>query len=319
MGVGCANLIVSRARTWSAVPASVESPGCVPWSQEAALARLAALPRRAEADRAGLAALSFRAVQGARDRGASPRARDRAPPGRTSGPSARRSSAPGGRRPSAGARALDLVLRHAGDARALAPPARGAPLDLPEPATGPSSRRQPCLAATSSPSRPSPCGGSTCSSSSSFKAAASTSPAAPRIRAAPGSLSKRATSADRRPSARHAAFLIHDHDAEFTAAFDEIFRVEGAEVVRTPIGAPRANAIAERFVGTVRRECVDWLLISGRPHLERVLRVFVDHDNGHRPHRALGLAAPDPGQPALRPVTSTLTDPTFDAGTGWAA
>jgi hypothetical protein len=104
MGVGCANSIVSRARTWSAAPASVESPGCVPWSQEAALARLAALPRRAEADRAGLAALSFRAVQGARDRGASPRARDRAPPGRTSGPSARRSSAPGGRRPSAGAR-----------------------------------------------------------------------------------------------------------------------------------------------------------------------------------------------------------------------
>jgi len=170
-----------------------------------------------------------------------------------------------------------------------------------------------------SPSRPSPCGGSTRSSSSSFKAAASTSPAAPRIRAAPGSLSKRATSADRPPSARHAAFLIHDHDAEFTAAFDEIFRVEGAEVVRTPIGAPRANAIAERFVGTVRRECLDWLLISGRPHLERALRVFVDHDNGHRPHRALGLAAPDPGQPALRPVTSTLTDPTFDAGTGWAA
>jgi putative transposase len=73
--------------------------------------------------------------------------------------------------------------------------------------------------------------------------------------------------------------LIHDHDAEFTAAFDEIFRVEGAEVVRMPIGAPRANAIAERFVGTVRRECLDWLLISGRPHLERVLRVFVDPDN----------------------------------------
>jgi putative transposase len=102
-------------------------------------------------------------------------------------------------------------------------------------------------------------------------------------------------------------FLIHDHDAKFTAAFDEIFRSEGVEVVRTPIAAPRANAIAERFVGTARRECLDWLLISGRRHLERVLRVFVDHYNGHRPHRALGLGAPQAAQPALlRPVTSSL-------------
>ena len=87
-------------------------------------------------------------------------------------------------------------------------------------------------------------------------------------------------------------FLIHDHDAKFTAAFDEIFRIEGAEIARTPIAAPSTNAIAERVVGTVRRECLDWLLISGRPHLQRVLRVFVDHHNRHRPHRALGLGAP---------------------------
>ena len=67
------------------------------------------------------------------------------------------------------------------------------------------------------------------------------------------------------------------------------------EVIRTPVEAPKANAIAERFVGTVvRRECLDWILIA-RParHLERVLRTFADHYNGHRPHRGLGLAAPD--------------------------
>jgi putative transposase len=62
----------------------------------------------------------------------------------------------------------------------------------------------------------------------------------------------------------------------------------------TPVRAPKANAYAERWVRTVRTECLDWLLIVGRSHLEQVLRVYVQHDNGHRPHRALGLAAPDP-------------------------
>jgi transposase InsO family protein len=98
-------------------------------------------------------------------------------------------------------------------------------------------------------------------------------------------------------------FLIHDHDRKFTAAFDEVFRGEGLEIVCTPIRAPKANAIAERFVGTVRRECLDWLLIAGRRHLERVLRVYVDHYNGHRPHRALGLATLGRGRPALRLLT----------------
>jgi transposase InsO family protein len=81
-------------------------------------------------------------------------------------------------------------------------------------------------------------------------------------------------------------FLIHDRDRKFTAAFDEVFRSEGVDIVHTPIQAPKANAIAERFVGTVRRECLDWLLVVGHRHLERVLGVFVDHYNGHRPHRA---------------------------------
>jgi putative transposase len=66
-----------------------------------------------------------------------------------------------------------------------------------------------------------------------------------------------------------------------------VFQSERVEIVRTPIRAPKANAIAERFVRTARAECLDWLLILNRRHLERVLRVFVDHYSHHRPHRAL--------------------------------
>jgi hypothetical protein len=87
---------------------------------------------------------------------------------------------------------------------------------------------------------------------------------------------------------------LRDRDAKFCRAFDDLFRSEGAEVVLTPVQAPNANAVAERFVGTVRAECLDWLLIVGRTHLDRALRVYVGHYNRHRPHRALGLEAPDP-------------------------
>ena len=69
--------------------------------------------------------------------------------------------------------------------------------------------------------------------------------------------------------------------------------------------APKANAIAERFVRTARAECLDWLLILNRRHLERVLRVFVDHYNSHRPHRSLKLAPPDPPARKLGVVPST--------------
>jgi hypothetical protein len=87
-------------------------------------------------------------------------------------------------------------------------------------------------------------------------------------------------------------FLIHDRDSKFTAAFDEVFRSEGIKVIHTPIQAPQANAYAERFVRTVRAECLDWLLILGRRHLEHVLSVYRRHYNGHRPHRALNLFPP---------------------------
>jgi transposase InsO family protein len=91
---------------------------------------------------------------------------------------------------------------------------------------------------------------------------------------------------------RAAKFLLRDRDTKFTASFDEVFRTEGIRVIKTPVQAPRANAFAERFVGTVRRECLDRLLIFGRRHLEQVLAEYLVHYNGHRPHRALDQQAP---------------------------
>jgi putative transposase len=88
------------------------------------------------------------------------------------------------------------------------------------------------------------------------------------------------------------SFLIHDRDSKFVAAFDEVFRSEGIRVILTPPRAPQANAYAERFVRTARTECLDWLLILGPRQLERVLRVFVEHYNSERPHRALGRCPP---------------------------
>ena len=89
-------------------------------------------------------------------------------------------------------------------------------------------------------------------------------------------------------------FLIHDRDTKLTDAFDEVFRSEGISIIRTPVRAPKANAFAERFVGTVRRECLDWMLIVGRRQLEHTLRIYVQHYNRHRPHRGLGLVPPQP-------------------------
>jgi putative transposase len=88
-------------------------------------------------------------------------------------------------------------------------------------------------------------------------------------------------------------FLIHDRDAKFCGLFDAIVRSEGVRVIETPFRAPRANAIAERWVRTVRNECLDHLLIVGRRHLEQVLRAFVAHYNAVRPHRSLKLTAPN--------------------------
>jgi putative transposase len=95
-------------------------------------------------------------------------------------------------------------------------------------------------------------------------------------------------------------FLVRDRDAKFTAAFDAVFAAEGVEVLRTPVRAPRANAYAERWVGTVRREVLDRMLIFGCPQLRSVLAEYADHYNVHRPHRALGQAPPlGPGEPVV--------------------
>jgi putative transposase len=79
-------------------------------------------------------------------------------------------------------------------------------------------------------------------------------------------------------------FVIRDYDSKFSGPFDEVFRSEGMRIIKTPIRAPRANAYAERWVRTVRVECLDWMLIVGRQHLARVLRAYVVHYNQARPH-----------------------------------
>jgi putative transposase len=86
--------------------------------------------------------------------------------------------------------------------------------------------------------------------------------------------------------------LIRDRDSKFTGVFDAVFASEGMRVLRMPVRAPRANAIAERWIGTVRRELLDRILIINRQHLTTVLTEYVAHFNHHRPHRALNQAAP---------------------------
>ena len=98
-------------------------------------------------------------------------------------------------------------------------------------------------------------------------------------------------------------FRIHDRDAKFSHAFDEVFRTEGIKVIRTPVQAPNANAFAERWVRTLRADCLDRVLILGRRHLEYVLRVYRRHYNEHRPHRALHLLPPN--GPALTSLNPT--------------
>jgi putative transposase len=100
-------------------------------------------------------------------------------------------------------------------------------------------------------------------------------------------------------------FLLRDRDSKFTRAFDDVFAADGIQIIQTPIQAPNANAFAERWVRTVRRECLDWMLIWGRRHLERVLDEYVRHYNNERPHRSLDLRPPraiNKG-PAARVVT----------------
>jgi transposase InsO family protein len=88
--------------------------------------------------------------------------------------------------------------------------------------------------------------------------------------------------------------LIHDRDSKYGSDFDAAFSGAGIRIVRTPFRSPRANAACERALGTLRRECLDWLIILGERHLVQVLHEYVDHYNRARPHRGLGLRPPDP-------------------------
>lgn len=99
-----------------------------------------------------------------------------------------------------------------------------------------------------------------------------------------------------------AKYLPCDNDKKFPFAFERVLAGEGVRVIRTPLQAPKANAYAERWVESARPECLDWLVVGGRHHLERVLDEYVDHCNNGRPHRGLQLHPPN-GR--LRGVSAT--------------
>jgi putative transposase len=96
------------------------------------------------------------------------------------------------------------------------------------------------------------------------------------------------------PSGRNRSqrFLVRDRDSKFTRDFDEVFRAEGIRVIKAPVWAPKARAHAERWVESVRRECLDRLLILGRRHLRHILATYTLHYNEHRPHRTLAQRPP---------------------------
>ena len=97
-------------------------------------------------------------------------------------------------------------------------------------------------------------------------------------------------------------FVLHDRDASFTQAFDAVFQAAGIRVIRSAVQAPRMNSIMERWIGSCRRELLDRTLICNLRHLMMVLREYEDFYNSHRPHRALGQAAP------RRPLPDGITD-----------
>jgi transposase InsO family protein len=101
-------------------------------------------------------------------------------------------------------------------------------------------------------------------------------------------------------------FLIRDRDSKFSRVFDDVFTSDGAQVITTPVQAPNANAFAERWVRTVREECLDWTLIWGRRHLERILNEYVRHYNDQRPHRGLQLRPPSSSEIGTTPTPSVV-------------
>ena len=97
-------------------------------------------------------------------------------------------------------------------------------------------------------------------------------------------------------------FVIHDRDAIFSSALDTTLKGFGIRVLKTPVRAPKANAFCERLIGTIRRECLDFLIPLGESHLKRILREWVGHYNRGRPHSSLGPGIPEP-PPAKIPAS----------------
>ena len=95
-------------------------------------------------------------------------------------------------------------------------------------------------------------------------------------------------------------YLIHDRDAIFARYLDNSIRALGVEVLRSPVASPKANSICERVIGTIRRECLDWMIPMSEAHLRSILREWMIHYNGGRPHSALGPGAPGPPREAAR-------------------
>jgi len=108
-------------------------------------------------------------------------------------------------------------------------------------------------------------------------------------------------------------FLLRDRDSKFTAAFDEVFAGNGTRVIKTPVRSPRANSFAERFVGTLRRECLDHVLILGERHLRRILAEYAQHYNSHRPHQSLQQKPR-----CASPAAPSISAPGSSAGVSWA-
>jgi putative transposase len=100
-------------------------------------------------------------------------------------------------------------------------------------------------------------------------------------------------------------FVIRDRDGKYSGAFDEVFRSSSIRVEDARAGAERKRR-RRAVVRTVRAECLDWLLIVNRRHLERVLRVYVEHYNAQRPHRALSLQSPQPKHPPPTPTSGDV-------------
>ncbi len=103
-------------------------------------------------------------------------------------------------------------------------------------------------------------------------------------------------------------FLIHGHDSIYADRVDQTIAAMGLAILKTPAQSPQANAFCERVIGTIRRECLDWMILLNEDHLRRVLREWVEHYNRGRPHSSLGPGLPEARDPAPMPSGHRIRD-----------